>query len=231
MQSEFVSAVPAVRFARLAFVALLVTVAACGSDGSTDPSKAASVVAVSPDSQSTAAGVKMAAPLVVKVTGGNGSPLAGQQVRWGIGAGGGTLSDTASTTNDAGEAQSTYTPGTTPAIAGVTAVVGSLSAKFRIVLVAGPPSELRKFGSDSPAAVVGSVLTLSVKLVDQFGNGISGKTVTWSAAGGSISATTSTTNDGGVASVTYTLGKDPGTYTLTATAEGLPTTTYTIKAI
>ena len=75
MQSEFVSAVPAVRIARLAFVALLVTVAACGSDGSTDPSKAASLATVSPDSQSTAAGVKMAAPLVVKVTGGRIRPV------------------------------------------------------------------------------------------------------------------------------------------------------------
>ena len=228
MQSEFVSAVPV---ARLAFVALLVTLAACGGEGSTDPSKPAAMVAVSPDSQSTAAGVKMAAPLVVKVTGGGGSPLAGQQVQWGIGAGGGTLSDSVSTTNDAGEAQTTYTPGTTPAIAGVTAVVGSLRSTFRVVLVAGPASQLRKFGFDSPAAVVGSVLTLSVKLVDQFGNGISGKTVSWSAAGGSISATSSTTNDGGVASVTYTLGSDPGTYTLTATAEGLPAATYNIKAI
>jgi hypothetical protein len=231
MQSEFVSAVPAVRFARLAFVALLVATAACGGDGGTDPARPAALAAVSPDSQSTAAGVKMAAPLVVKVTGGGGSPLAGQQVRWGISAGGGTLSDSVSTTNDAGEAQTTYTPGTAPAIAGVTAVLGSLSTTFRIVLVAGPATELRKFGFDSPAAVVGSVLTLSVKLVDQFGNGISGRTITWSAAGGSISATTSTTNDGGVASVTYTLGADPGTYTLTATAEGLPAATYSIKAI
>lgn len=230
MQSEFVSVVRIPRIAPLAFVALLAQ-AACGGDGSTDPAKPAAMTAVSPDSQSTAAGVKMAAPLVVKVTGGGGSPLAGQQVQWGISAGGGTLSDSISTTNNAGEAQTTYTPGTTPAIAGVTAVVGSLRTTFRVVLVAGDPAELRKFGSDSPAAVVGSVLTLSVKLVDKFGNGVSGKTITWAAAGGSISATTSTTNDGGVASVTYTLGGQAGTYSLTATAEGLPSTTYTIKAI
>jgi hypothetical protein len=228
MRSEFVSVV---RIARLAFVVALGAQAACGGDGSTDPAKPAAMAAVSPDSQTTAAGVKMAAPLVVKVTGGGGSPLAGQQVQWGISAGGGTLSDSISTTNDAGEAQTTYTPGTAPAIAGVTAVLGSLRTTFRVVLVAGDATELRKFGSDSPAAVVGSVLTLSVKLVDKFGNGVAGKTITWAAAGGSISATTSTTNDGGVASVTYTLGGDRGTYTLTATAAGVPSTTYTIKAI
>jgi hypothetical protein len=228
MNSEFVRAV---RVARLAFVVLVAAQAACGGDGGTDPSKPSAMVAVSPDSQTTAAGVKMSQPLVVRVTGGGGTPIAGTVVEWSIGAGGGTVSDSVSTTNADGQAQTTYTPGTQPAIAGVTAAAGSLRTTFRIVLVAGPPSELRKFGFDSPAAITGSVLTLSVKLVDAFGNGVSGKSVSWAAAGGSISATTSTTNDGGVASVTYTLGADPGTYSLTATAEGIPAQTFNIKAI
>ena len=75
------------------------------------------------------------------------------------------------------------------------------------------------------------MLTLSVKLGDAFANAIPGKTVNWVAAGGSISATTSTTDAGGVASVTYTLGKDAGTYTLTATVDGVPPTVFTVKAI
>jgi hypothetical protein len=74
-------------------------------------------------------------------------------------------------------------------------------------------------------------LTLAVKLVDKFGNGIADSTVNWAAAGGSISATTGTTDKSGVTSVTYTLGAEPGTYTLTATAEGVPVATFTIKAI
>jgi len=228
MNPDFVRAV---RVARLAFVALMAIQAGCGDDGGTDPSKPSAMVAVSPDSQTTAAGVKMSQPLVVRVTGGGGAPIAGTVVDWSIGAGGGTVSDTNSTTNADGEAQTTYTPGNQPAIAGVTAAAGSLRKTFRIVLVAGPPSELRKFGSDSPAAITGSVLTLSVKLVDAFGNGVSAKPVSWAAAGGSINATTSTTNDGGVASVTYTLGADPGTYSLTASAEGVASVTFAVKAI
>jgi adhesin/invasin len=227
MNPEFVRAV---RVARLAFVALVAAQAACG-DGGTDPSKPSAMVAVSPDSQTTAAGVKMSQPLVVRVTGGGGTPIAGTVVDWTIGTGGGTVSDSVSTTSADGEAQTTYTPGTAPAIAGVTAAAGSLRKTFRIVLVAGPPAQLRKFGFDSPAAITGSVLTLSVKLVDAFGNGVSGKSVSWANAGGSISATTSTTDNGGIASVTYTLGADPGTYSLTATAEGVDQQTFNIKAI
>ena len=222
-----------VRVARVvfAFVALIAVQSACGDNGSTDPSKPSAMVAVSPDSQTTAAGVKMSQPLVVRVTGGNNTPIAGTVVSWAISAGGGTVSDTTSTTNADGEAQTTYTPGTQPVIAGVNATAGSLRKTFRIVLVAGPPSQLLKFGFDNPAAIKGSVLTFSVKLADAFGNGVSTKPVTWAAAGGSISATTSTTNDGGVASVTYTLGADPGTYTLTASADGVPSVTFEIKAI
>ena len=228
MNSEFVRPV---RLAPLAFVALVATQAACGNDGSTDPSKPSAMVAVSPDSQTTAAGVKMSQPLVVRVTGGGETPIAGTSVSWTIGAGGGSLSDTASTTDADGLAQTTYTPGTSPLTADVSAAIGSIRTTFKIVLVAGPPAELLKFGSDNPAAVAGSKLTLSVKLADAFGNGIADQPVSWAAAGGSISETTSTTDKGGVASVTYTLGADAGTYTLTATAAGVPDQTFTIKAI
>ena len=228
MNSEFARAV---RLTPLAFAALVATQAACGNDSSTDPSKPSAMAAVSPDSQTTAAGVKMSQPLVVRVTGGGDTPIAGTKVSWTIGTGGGSLSDTTSTTDADGNAQTTYTPGTTPATANVSATLGSIRTNFTIILVAGPAAELLKFGSDNPAAVAGSKLTLSVKLADAFGNGIADQTVNWSAAGGTISATTGTTDKGGVTSVTYTLGSDPGTYTLTATAEGVPATTFSVKAI
>jgi hypothetical protein len=187
---------------------------------------------VSPESVSTAAGVKMDQPIVVLVTGGGGAPLQGIPVEWSIGVGGGTLSDSVSNTDAQGHAQTTYTPGTLPAIGSVIADVGGLKRlTFRVVLVAGPPAALQKFGFADPAAVVGSALVLKVKLVDQFGNAISGKTVTWSAASGAISATSSVTDNIGVASVTFTLGTDPGTYSLTASSDGVPATTFAVRAI
>jgi len=220
------------RFARPSTVLLLVAAVACGGDNSTSPSEPRAIARVSADSQTTAAGVKMSQPLIVLVTSGGGTPLAGTAVEWLIGNGGGTLSDSISTTDANGRAQTTYTPGTVPGIARITATAGNLSPlQFTITLVAGPATSLQPFGFANPAAVAGSILTLSVKLGDAFGNAIPGKTVTWAAAGGSISTTTGTTDAGGVASVTYTLGQDKGTYTLTATVDGVPPTTFTVKAI
>ena len=220
------------RFARVSAVLILFTTAACGGDDSTGLNDPRAIAKVSADSQTTAAGVKMAQPLVVLVTGKGGTPLAGSVVEWTIGNGGGTLSDSISTTDANGRAQTTYTPGTAPGVARITAAAGGIpSIFFTITLVAGPATALTPVGFANPAAVAGSVLTLSVKLGDAFGNAIAGKTVNWVAAGGSISATTSTTDTGGVASVTYTIGTDPGTYTLTATTEGVPPATITVKAI
>jgi hypothetical protein len=220
------------RFARSTAILLLVAAAACGGDDSTSPTQPRAIARVSADSQTIAAGVKMTAPLVVLVTGGGGTPLAGTAVVWNIGNGGGSLSDTVTTTDANGRAQTTYTPGTVPGIARLTANAGGLSPlQFTITLVAGPPTSLQPLGFGNPAAVAGSILTLSVKLGDAFGNAIPGKTVTWVAAGGSISATTGTTDAGGVASVTYTIGQDRGTYSLTATVDGVPPTTFTVKAI
>ena len=224
-----------VRFARFAHpiaALFLVATAACGGNDSTSPSEPRAIARVSADSQTTVAGVKMAQPLVVLVTGGGGTPLAGTPVEWVIGNGGGSLNDSTTTTDANGRAQATYTPGTVPGVARITAKAGNLSPlQFTITLIAGPAASLQPLGFGNPAAVAGSILTLSVKLGDAFGNAIPGKTVTWAAAGGSISATTSTTDAGGVASVTYTIGKDKGTYSLTATADGVPPTTFTVKAI
>jgi adhesin/invasin len=220
------------RSARPALAAALVALAACGGSDSTNPQGARAISRVSPDSQTTAAGVKMAAPLVVLVTGPGNTPLGNVAVSWNVAAGGGTVSDTVSTTDAAGHAQTTYTPGTVPAVAKVAAnAPGLTGVTFTITLVAGPATALQKFGSDNPAVVTGTKLTLSVKLVDAFGNAVSGKTVSWSSAGGSVGAATSTTDTGGVASVTYTVGTDPGTYSLTATVEGIPPATFTIRAI
>ena len=218
-------------FARTALVALMGTLVACGGDGPSDPSVPRAIAKVSADSQTTAVGVAMAQPLVVKVTGGGGTPVPNVEVVWGILAGGGTFNDTTTTTDADGNAQVIYTPGTTPGRAEVGAAVPGISTSFILTLVAGPATGLQKFGSDNPAAIKGSKLTLSVKMVDAFGNGISGGVVNWTASGGSLSGTTSTTDTGGVASVTYMIGDAAGRYSLTATVQGLPPATFTITAI
>src|SRR3954469_18690766 len=91
------------RRARPAVAAALVALAACGGgDDTTNPQGARAITRVSPDSQTTAAGVKMAQPLVVLVTGSGDAPVGNVAVSWAVGAGGGTVSDTSSTTDAAG---------------------------------------------------------------------------------------------------------------------------------
>ena len=218
-------------FRRIVVAGIIASAIACGSDDSTSPNTPKEVDRVSNDSVSTTVGVAMAQPLVVAVVGGDGSDLMNTSVAWSIVDGGGSLSDATVVTDATGRAQTTYTPGTTPGFAHVMATAGSVSSTFTLSLVAGAATTLQKFGSDSPAAVVGSTLTLSVKLVDQFGNGIANATINWSADGGSIAAATSTTDSTGVANVTYTVGETAGTYSLTATFGELAPLTFSITGI
>ena len=216
---------------RAALAAFMVAVVACGDDGPSDPSTPRAIARVSADSQTTPVGVAMAQPLVVVVTGGGGTPLPNVEVVWGILAGGGSFNDTTTATDANGQARVTYTPGTAPGRAEVGAAVPGKSTSFILNLVAGPATGLQKFGSDNPAVVKGSKLTLSVKMVDAFGNGISGGVVNWTASAGTLSGATSTTDAGGVANITYTIADAAGRYTLTAAVAGLPAATFTITAI
>ena len=218
-------------FRRIFVAGIIASLVACGSDDSTSPTTPKSITRVSADSVSTAVGVAMAQPLVVVVDGGDGSPLMNTKVAWRIIDGGGTLSDSSVVTDASGHAQTTYTPGQTPGFAHVIATAGAVSSMFTLSLVAGAAKTLEKFGSDSPAAVVGSTLTLSVKLVDQFGNGSANATINWTASGGTVAAATSTTDSTGVANVTYTVGETAGTYTLTATFGSLAPVTFSVAAI
>jgi adhesin/invasin len=214
----------------LAFGAVLL--AACGDDSIGDPAGPAAITRVSADSQTTAAGVPMTEPLVVLVTGRDGAPLPGTPVMWAIATGGGSLSNSTDTTDTEGHASTVYTPGTAVGTAQVVAQAGSLPGlSFTITLTAGAATALKKFGADNPAAIKGSTLTLSVKVVDQFGNGVQGATVVWTPTGGTTSAETSTTDSGGVASTNYVLGDAPGSYSLTASVSGLDPVTFTITAI
>ena len=71
-----------------------------------------------------------------------------------------------------------------------------------------------------------------VSVLDQNGSAFAGAVVTFSvtAGGGTLSATTATTDASGRARSTLTLGNDAGTNTVTATVAGLGTVTFTATA-
>jgi plastocyanin len=79
---------------------------------------------------------------------------------------------------------------------------------------------------------VNAVLATPVqaKAVDQFGNGVPGVDVSWSAVGGNVSAGTVATNGSGISPVTVTLGPAAGQVIITATSGSLSGSPLTFNA-
>ncbi len=98
----------------------------------------------------------------------------------------------------------------------------------------GPPAQVVLVTGDSQRSPeVGSKLSLplTIKVTDAQGQNVSGASVVWSTASGSLSASTSVTNVEGTASVEWTLGPLAGTQTATATVTGVSPVTFTQRAV
>lgn len=108
---------------------------------------------------------------------------------------------------------------------GKNATYGQLSGVVTGVTNAGGGvSALFKMEGDNQTGVVGTALPepLAVKVKDEFGNGLAGVRVSWSAngGGGSVSSTTTTSDSDGYARVTRTLGTVRGEHRTTAYVSG-----------
>ena len=90
---------------------------------------------------------------------------------------------------------------------------------------------LDRISGNSQTAVVSTALSnpFVVEVQDQNGDALSGVTVTFAVTGGggTLSATSVTTNASGRASSTLTLGSTAGTNTVTATVSGITAITFT----
>ena len=99
----------------------------------------------------------------------------------------------------------------------------------------GDPHTLEKVSGDGQGGLAGTVLAAPfvVSVLDEDGAAIAGAVVTFSvtAGGGTLSATTATTDANGRARSTLTLGSEPGTNTVSATVEGLGTVTFTATTV
>jgi hypothetical protein len=84
---------------------------------------------------------------------------------------------------------------------------------------------------DNQTAAAGTVFpdSLSVIVLDQYGFSTEGTTIVWAitSGGGSLSATSTTTDVNGITSVAYTAGSSPGRATITATLAGVGFLTFT----
>jgi len=99
------------------------------------------------------------------------------------------------------------------------------------------PSQMVAFSGDGQSALIGSALSINpaARVSDQYGNAVGGIPVTFSVSlgGGSIGtpATVMTDTAGIARSPTWTLGLLAGLNTLSATATGIPTLTFSAQGI
>jgi len=180
--------------------------------------------------QSGAVGSTLADSLVVRVNDRFGNPVPGSIVAWAA-TGGGSVSPTSSATGATGLAATQRTLGTTAGPQGATATLAGVKGSpvaFSMTAGASAPAALLKSSGDNQSATAGLPLpdSVVVRLVDGSGNGVSGRTVTFTVAtgGGSTSPTSVNTNASGYAASRWTLGSAAGSNTLVASAAGFSVT-------
>lgn len=157
-----------------------------GSAEVTVPSTApGSISAISGGSQTATVGATLPQPLGVRVLSTGGDPMEGIAVQWAVTRGGGNVSATSTRTNASGEAQVSWTMGTTAGAGEVTASVSGLSPQvFNATATAGPVASV--VVSPDPATVVaGKTLSFSASATDAFGNALS-PSVSWSSSDESV---------------------------------------------
>jgi adhesin/invasin len=164
----------------------------------------------------------------------NGNPVAGVQVLFDVGTGGGAVTGGTATTNAQGIATvgsfrvgSNLGPNTL-----IARIAGLPNVTFTVNATAGAPASIVRAVTDSQTAVAGTAPAElpSVIVRDAQGNLVQGAVVvfTATAGGGTVTGGTVTTNAQGVATVgNFRLGATPGINTLTATTTNGQSVTFT----
>ena len=205
----------------------------------TSPRTAMRLAKISGDDQSDFTGEALVNPFVVVVRDQFDDPLEGVTVTFAVTAGSGALSATIATTNANGQAASTLTLGTDP---GANTVEISVEGVSETVIFSAEaslpppaPAMLSIVSDDNQTGLTGETLAdpFVVEVLDQYGDPISGVTVTITVLGddGVLSTETTTTDANGRAEITLTLGTEPGGYTVEVGVEGVAeTATFNVVA-
>jgi adhesin/invasin len=182
----------------------------------------ATVAIFAGNGQSAAVGTAVAVAPSVRVTDVYNNPCGGIPVTFAVAGGAGSVTGATATTDASGVATvGSWTLGPATGANTLTATVSGVSpATFTATGLVGSPAKYVVTAS-TYAPVVGTAVTVSAQLADQFGNPVktSGITVNWtkSGTGGSLPAS-SVTNTSGIATATFTTGTVAGTdYRITAT--------------
>jgi hypothetical protein len=199
------------------------------------PGAAANITVFSGGSQSAVVNTAFAAPLVAEVTDEYGNAVSGATVIFaGPSSGAGVTfpGGSTATTNAQGQAILDVDANTTAGSYSVSASTSGVSdvASFSLTNVAGAPATITAVSGGSQSAVVNTAFAapLFVEVVDEFGNFVSGATVTFvgpaSGAGAAFpGGNTATTNAQGQAILNVDANTISGSYTVSASVSGLST--------
>ena len=162
--------------------------------------------------------------LVVQVVDRNGNGVSFETVRFRVVEGSGRLSRTNTRTDRDGLADVTFTPRSQGTVE-VEAFSGDLSPVIFTVNVGEPPDAIIKVSGDDQNGRPGARLAnpFVVEVTDENDDPVSGVTVSFrvTAGGGTLSATSATTNASGRAQTVLTLGDEIGDNTVVASVSGL----------
>jgi hypothetical protein len=189
------------------------------------------ITVVSGQKQTGTVGTQLSLPIVMKAKNSSGKAVVGAPVTFSDGGLGGTFSPNPAITGSTGLASATYTLPTVAKALTVTASDGGVSVRTSETSVAGPATALNNLSGNNQTGIPNKPLPkkLVVSVTDEYGNGISGITVTFtdSGAGGTFSTATPVTGANGQASTTYTTGSKAGTITVSASTSTLGPTHFT----
>lgn len=179
------------------------------------PGPPATVAKIAGDQQTDTVARQLADAIVVQIQDEYGNAIEGETVEWTLADTSAALAAATSTTDTAGQATNTWTLGTAAGQQTLVAGVGNIQpATFTATAEPDAPSQMSLAGGDGQAGAAGSELpeALTVRVADQYDNGVPDVAVDWVVleGGGSVDTTPSLTDADGIASVRYTLGSSPG---------------------
>ncbi len=206
---------------------------ACSDSGDNGPPpppepRATTITLVSGGGQTATVDQTLPSAVVVRVDDQNGDPMAGQSISFAVTAGGGSIDPASATTDNGGQASTSWTLGTVAGAQQIRATVTGVTGLEALVNATANPDVAHAaeivHGNDQ-IGIISELLfdSLVVQVSDQFGNGVAGHSVTFTATAGSgsVSPTDATTDADGKAFTRWTLGSTIGNQAVDVDAGGL----------
>ena len=177
------------------------------------------------DSQAVTVNTAVPVAPTLRVTDQFGNPVESVTVTFNVASGGGGVTGATKKTGSTGlAAVGSWTLGTQADTNTLTATpTGLPAATFSATGNPGAADSIKLSGGNGQTDTVAAMLATaySVRIADQYGNGVPGTTVTWGVSGGGSITPTSISNNAGIAIATRVLGNTAGPQAATASVGGL----------